>query len=151
MRVWPSSTYTRVTVESNRVLKYKQFALSNPERVVVDLEGVNLNSVLKGMAAQIRGDDPFIKSARVGQFDPQTVRMVFELKQNVKPQLFALAPVAAFKERLVMDLYPANATDIQDPLPRHYLRITTKAISTAVFRQRKVVQSPARRGAIARL
>lgn len=116
MRVWPSSTYTRVTVESNRVLKYKQFALSNPERVVVDLEGVNLNSVLKGMAAQIRGDDPFIKSARVGQFDPQTVRMVFELKQNVKPQLFALAPVAAFKERLVMDLYPANATDIQDPL-----------------------------------
>ena len=116
VRVWPSSTYTRVTVESNRVLKYKQFALSNPERVVVDLEGVNLNSVLKGMAAQIRGDDPFIKSARVGQFDPQTVRMVFELKQNVKPQLFALAPVATFKERLVMDLYPANATDIQDPL-----------------------------------
>jgi N-acetylmuramoyl-L-alanine amidase len=52
----------------------------------------------------------------VGQFDPQTVRMVFELKQNVKPQLFALAPVAGFKERLVMDLYPANATDVQDPL-----------------------------------
>ena len=52
----------------------------------------------------------------MGQFDPQTVRMVFELKQNVKPQLFALAPVAGFKERLVMDLYPANATDVQDPL-----------------------------------
>jgi N-acetylmuramoyl-L-alanine amidase len=32
VRVWPSSTYTRVTVESNHVLKYKQFALSNPER-----------------------------------------------------------------------------------------------------------------------
>ncbi|XPE45457.1 AMIN domain-containing protein [Shigella flexneri] len=68
VRVWPASSYTRVTV-SPTVLKYKQFALSNPERVVVDLEGVNLNSVLKGMAAQIRGDDPFIKSARVGQFD----------------------------------------------------------------------------------
>ena len=111
VRVWPASSYTRVTVESNRQLKYKQFALSNPERVVVDIEDVNLNSVLKGMAAQIRADDPFIKSARVGQFDPQTVRMVFELKQNVKPQLFALAPVAGFKERLVMDLYPANAQD----------------------------------------
>ena len=85
VRVWPASSYTRVTVESNRQLKYKQFALSNPERVVVDIEDVNLNSVLKGMAAQIRADDPFIKSARVGQFDPQTVRMVFELKQNVKP------------------------------------------------------------------
>lgn len=116
VRIWPASSYTRVTVESNRLLKYKQFALSNPERVVVDIEGVNLNSVLKGIGAQIRPDDPYIKSARVGQFDPQTVRMVFELKQNVKPQLFALAPVAGFKERLVMDLYPANAQDVQDPL-----------------------------------
>ncbi|VEB88432.1 N-acetylmuramoyl-L-alanine amidase [Citrobacter koseri] len=34
----------------------------------------------------------------------------------MKPQLFALAPVAGFKERLVMDLYPANAQDMQDPL-----------------------------------
>ena len=30
VRVWPASSYTRVTVESNRQLKYKQFALSNP-------------------------------------------------------------------------------------------------------------------------
>ena len=116
VRIWPSSTYTRVTVESNHVLKYRQFALSNPERVVVDIEGVNLNSVLKGMGGQIRDDDPYIKSARVGKFDPQTVRMVFELKPNVTPQLFALAPVAGFKERLVMDLYPSTATDVQDPL-----------------------------------
>ncbi|WP_373327781.1 AMIN domain-containing protein, partial [Cronobacter turicensis] len=88
VRVWPASTYTRVTIESNRVLKYRQFALSNPERVVVDIEGISLNSVLKGLGNQIRSDDPFIKSARVGQFDPNTVRMVFELKQNVSPQLF---------------------------------------------------------------
>ena len=116
VRVWPASSYTRVTLESNRELKYRQFTLSNPERVVVDIEGVNLNSVLKGVGAQIRGDDPFIKSARVGQFDPQTVRMVFELKQNVTPHLFALAPVAEFKERLVIDLYPANMNSEQDPL-----------------------------------
>lgn len=116
VRIWPSSTYTRVTVESNSILSYRQFALSNPDRLVVDLNGVNLNSVLKGVGAQIRSDDPYIKSARVGQFDPQTVRMVFELKQNVKPQMFALAPVAGFRERLVLDLYPANATDVKDPL-----------------------------------
>lgn len=116
VRVWPASTYTRVTVESNRLLKYRQFALSNPERLVVDIEGVNLNSVLKGVGMQIRDDDPFIKSARVGQFDPKTVRMVFELKQNVTPHLFSLAPVAEFKERLVMDLYPVNGQNEQDPL-----------------------------------
>lgn len=116
VRVWPASTYTRVTLESNHLLKYRQFALSNPERVVVDLEGVNLNSVLKGIGGQIQASDPYIKSARVGQFDPKTVRMVFELKQNVTPQIFALAPVSKFKERLVMDLYPSNMNNQQDPL-----------------------------------
>ncbi len=150
VRVWPASSYTRVTVESNRQLKYKQFALSNPERVVVDIEDVNLNSVLKGMAAQIRADDPFIKSARVGQFDPQTVRMVFELKQNVKPQLFALAPVARFKERLVMDLYPAMHRICRTRCWRCW-RITTKATSKSRCRQRKVVHNRVKQGAIVRL
>lgn len=150
VRVWPASSYTRVTVESNRQLKYKQFALSNPERVVVDIEDVNLNSVLKGMAAQIRADDPFIKSARVGQFDPQTVRMVFELKQNVKPQLFALAPVAGFKERLVMDLYPVNAQDMQDPLLA-LLEDYNKGDLESRCRQRKVVHNRVKQGAIVRL
>lgn len=149
VRVWPASSYTRVTVESNRQLKYKQFALSNPERVVVDIEDVNLNSVLKGMAAQIRADDPFIKSARVGQFDPQTVRMVFELKQNVKPQLFALAPVAGFKERLVMDLYPANAQDMQDPLLALLEDYNKGDLSRC--RQHKVVHNRVKQGAIVRL
>ena len=114
VRVWPASSYTRVTVESNRQLKYKQFALSNPERVVVDIEDVNLNSVLKGMAAQIRADDPFIKSARVGQFDPQTVRMVFELKQNVKPQLFALADM---QDPLLALLEDYNKGDLEKQVP----------------------------------
>ncbi|MBJ3813822.1 AMIN domain-containing protein [Shimwellia pseudoproteus] len=116
VRVWPSSTYTRVTLESSRQLKYRQFALSHPQRVVVDLEGVHLNAVLKGLDNQIRRDDPFIQSARVGQFDPQTVRLVFELKQNVSAHMFALAPVAGFKERTVMDLYPANTNNEHDPL-----------------------------------
>ncbi|MBK4714923.1 MULTISPECIES: N-acetylmuramoyl-L-alanine amidase AmiC [Tenebrionibacter/Tenebrionicola group] len=116
VRLWPASAYTRVTLESNRELKYRQFALSNPERVVVDIEGVQLNSVLKGLDKLVRTDDPYIKSARVGQFDPQTVRLVFELRQNVSPHLFALAPVAGFRDRLVMDLYPVNASEVKDPL-----------------------------------
>lgn len=116
VRIWPASAYTRITLESNHVLKYRQFALSHPSRVVVDLEGIHLNVVLKGIGAQIRPDDPYIASARVGQFDPNTVRLVFELKRDVSPQIFALAPVAEFKERLVVDLYPANTGVEKDPL-----------------------------------
>jgi N-acetylmuramoyl-L-alanine amidase len=118
VRVWPSSTYTRVTLESNVPLKYKQFALTNPDRIVVDVEGVQLNSVLKGIAGQVRKEDPYLKQARVGQFDKNTVRLVLELKQSVSPNMFTLTPVAEYRNRLVMDLYPTKggSGEEYDPL-----------------------------------
>lgn len=97
VRVWPASTYTRVTIESSTPLKYRQFALSNPERIVVDLEGIQLNSVLKGVANQVQTSDPYLKLIRVGQNTPKTVRLVFEVKTAVQPQMFTLKPVAEFK------------------------------------------------------
>ncbi len=114
LRIWPSSTYTRITLESSETLRYKQFNLSNPARLVVDLEGVTLNALLTGINSQITDADPYIKSARAGQFTPDTVRLVLELKTDVAPQVFTLNPVAGFRDRLVVDLYPAKAQE--DPL-----------------------------------
>ncbi|MGK3141834.1 N-acetylmuramoyl-L-alanine amidase AmiC [Pantoea sp. C2G6] len=116
VRIWPSSTYSRMTLESNVALKYKQFALSNPERLVIDIEGLHLNPVLKGVNKQVRVDDPFIKNARVGQFDSNTVRVVLELKRNVAPKIFNLSPVAGINHRLVVDLYPSQNQVEDDPL-----------------------------------
>lgn len=116
VRIWPSSTYSRLTLESNVPLKYKQFALSNPERVVIDIENLHLNHVLKGVGELVPGNDPYIKNARVGQFDPNTVRLVLELKQSVSPRIFTLSPVAGIKDRLVLDLYPAKDNVPDDPL-----------------------------------
>ncbi|HEI8868406.1 N-acetylmuramoyl-L-alanine amidase AmiC [Serratia sp. AKBS12] len=118
VRVWPSSTYTRVTLESNEELKYKQFALTNPDRIVVDIEGVHLNSILKGIAGQVQTADPYLKQARVGQFDKNTVRLVLELKQSVSPHMFTLSPVAEYRNRLVLDLYPSKSSSGEeyDPL-----------------------------------
>ncbi|NBM11422.1 MULTISPECIES: N-acetylmuramoyl-L-alanine amidase AmiC [unclassified Proteus (in: enterobacteria)] len=114
VRVWPASTYTRVTIESSTPLKYRQFALSNPERIVVDLEGIQLNSVLKGVANQVQTSDPYLKLIRVGQNTPKTVRLVFEVKTPVQPQMFTLKPVAEFKNRLVLDFYPSHGADTED-------------------------------------
>lgn len=116
VRIWPSSTYSRMTLESNVALKYKQFALSNPERLVIDIQGLHLNPVLKGVDKQVRVDDPFIKNARVGQFDSNTVRVVLELKRNVAPKIFNLSPVARINHRLVVDLYPSQNQVEDDPL-----------------------------------
>ena len=116
VRLWPSSTYSRLTIESSTPLKYKQFILSNPNRVVVDLKNIQLNQTLKNAGRLVRADDPYIKHVRVGQFDTQTVRVVLELKQTVSPRLFTLAPVAGFHNRLVLDLYPNQQTQEDDPL-----------------------------------
>ncbi|EEG10479.1 N-acetylmuramoyl-L-alanine amidase [Pseudogulbenkiania ferrooxidans] len=114
LRVWPSSTYTRITLEASEALKYKYFNIANPERLVIDIEGVQLNAVLKDIGSQISAADPFIQTARAGQFTPDTVRIVLDLKSDIKPQVFTLAPVAEYQHRLVIDLYPTAQQD--DPL-----------------------------------
>jgi N-acetylmuramoyl-L-alanine amidase len=105
-RVWPAQDYTRLTLESAKPLGYKMFTMDNPARLVVDLDNVDLHG-LDGLAKKVGDDDPYIKSVRVGQFKPDVVRLVLDLKTAVKPQLFSLKPVAEYGYRLVLDIYPA--------------------------------------------
>ena len=111
VRVWPADDYTRVTLENDTNLKATHFIVKDPERLVVDVEGIELNSTLKGLVAKIQSNDPYIKQVRVGQNRPNVVRLVFDLKEEVKPQLFTLAPVGGYQHRLIFDLYPVNVPD----------------------------------------
>ena len=111
VRVWPSDDYTRVTLENDSDLKVTHFVVKNPERLVVDIEGIDLNSTLKDLVAKIQPNDPYIKQVRVGQNRPSVVRLVFDLKDEIKPQVFTLAPVGEYKYRFVIDLYPTNPPD----------------------------------------
>lgn len=111
VRLWPAADYTRVTLESDTALVAKHFMADNPLRLVIDIDGLELSAALRELVGKVRNDDPFIAGLRVGQFQPRVVRMVIDLKQPVKPQLFALTPVAAYQHRLVFDLYPAQERD----------------------------------------
>ena len=111
VRVWPADDYTRVTLENDSNLKVTHFIVKDPERMVVDIEGIDLNPTLKGLVAKIQSNDPYIKQVRVGQNRPNVVRLVFDLKEEVKPQVFTLAPVAEYQHRLIFDLYPVNPPD----------------------------------------
>ena len=111
IRVWPAQDYTRITIESNRVISYTQFSIKNPDRLVIDLEHVDINEVLNTISSKIGNDDPYIKSARIGRFKPGVVRLVLDLKTEVKPQLFNLKPVADYGHRLVLDIFPTHPAD----------------------------------------
>lgn len=110
-RLWPAQDYTRLTLESDRPLRHTLMLVRNPERVVLDLEDVDAASVQQALAGKLAGDDPYVASARVGNFKPGTVRLVLDLKGEVRPQLFALAPVGDYGHRLVLDLYPVIPPD----------------------------------------
>lgn len=110
-RVWPAPDYTRVTIESQQPIRHKLFNLDNPDRLVLDLEDVALSATLTEIAGKISADDPYIKGVRAGRFKPGTVRLVFDLKAKVKPEAFALAPIAGYGHRLVLDIYPLTPPD----------------------------------------
>ncbi len=111
VRVWPAKAYTRVTIESDQALAARHFITEDPQRVVIDVDGLELSPALRELVGKIRADDPFIAGVRVGQFQPRVVRLVIDLKQPVAPQQFTLPPVAAYQHRLLLDLYPVQETD----------------------------------------
>ncbi len=110
-RVWPAQEYTRVTLESQSAIRHQFFFVSEPERLVVDLEGVELTDELKQLPAKVGANDPYIQAVRVGINRPNVVRVVFDLKTEVKPSVFPLAPAGEYKNRLVLDIYPAKPAD----------------------------------------
>jgi N-acetylmuramoyl-L-alanine amidase len=111
VRVWPAPEYSRVTIESDGKLTSRQIVMTDPPRLAVDIEGLDLSAELRDLVAKVKADDPFIAGIRAAQQSPGVVRMLIELKQQAVPQVFTLAPVAAYKNRLVLDLYPVKEAD----------------------------------------
>ncbi len=111
VRLWPAADYSRVTIESDSALAFTQNFVANPPRLAVDVQGIDLNPALRELVAKVVPSDPNISGIRVGQFSPNVVRLVFDLKQPVAPQVFALTPVAAYRHRLVFDLVPTQPVD----------------------------------------
>jgi N-acetylmuramoyl-L-alanine amidase len=111
VRVWPAKDYTRVTIESDQPLKASHGLTEAPWRLVVDIDGLELGPALRELVGKVRPDDPYIERVRVGQYQPRVVRLVFDLKQPVRPEQSTLAPVAAYQQRLIFDLYPVQEAD----------------------------------------
>jgi N-acetylmuramoyl-L-alanine amidase len=110
-RLWPAQEYTRVILEAPVAVPHALVTLREPDRVVLDLQGADLTPALAQLPMRVQSSDPYIAAIRFGRRTPDVVRVVIELKMEVSPQLFALAPVADFGHRIVLDLYPRNPVD----------------------------------------
>ena len=110
-RIWPAQEYTRLILESASPIAHQMMLLKDPQRLVLDLEGVEPDGELGQLPQRLRPNDPHIRSIRVARFRPGIVRIVLDLKDEVQPQIFALTPVGEYGHRLVLDLYPLTPPD----------------------------------------
>ena len=110
-RIWPARDYTRLTLESQSEIKHSVFSLKDPERLVLDLETDELSAALADLHGKVAADDPYIQGLRVARNRPGVIRVVLDLKADVKPQAFTLPPIAEYGHRLVLDVYPAVPID----------------------------------------
>ena len=126
-KIAPSGKNTRITLESAQRLKYTYFTLDKPNRLVIDMIDIANNNALAALPKSIKASDPYISSARIGQKNATTTRIVFDLKQPASPQFTAHTPSGSLKHRLQIDLgdaapanhpAPSKATPAKAPAPQ---------------------------------
>ena len=111
VRAWPGKESTRVTIESDAELRFFVSSLANPDRTVVDISDVQADATFQKALETLRNDTGVLSRARIGQYRPDTARLVLELKGRAEAAAFALPPVGPYRHRLVIDLTPVDADD----------------------------------------
>ena len=101
LRIWPSPTNTRVVFDLQQQPEYTYFTLYNPTRLVIDLANTDRSFDF----SQYENSSDLIKKLRHSTpKNNSSTRIVIELSQKVKSEIFALPPTAPYKNRLVIDL-----------------------------------------------
>lgn len=113
-------------IESATPLTFQWLTMKSPERLALDLDGVEMSFELVQLPELVHPADPYIQAIRVAPFKPGVMRIVLDLKAEVSPQIFALKPFGARAHRIVIDLYPLTPPDPlmalleSDPAAREY-------------------------------
>jgi len=104
LRVWDGPDHTRTVFDVSGPIQYKVFTLTNPDRLVLDIDNASLG---KGFAAP--EGSGVLQKVRTGKHGESGVRVVFDLAAATRPQSFLLTPAEKLGHRLVVDLYSSKA------------------------------------------
>ncbi len=105
MRIWSAPDHVRLVFDTSGPVDHSLFSLTHPERLVIDIERARY----KGKLPLPDNRNPVIKRLRSGQRKNGDLRVVLDLKGQVKPKSFVLKPNRQYGHRLVVDLYPKGA------------------------------------------
>lgn len=100
VRVGVTQNKVRIVADTDKEVDYQSFALSSPDRIVIDLSKAKLG---KNVSKEFDVDSKYASKVRIGQFDKDTVRIVVEspVKRN-NYDVFSIVG-GNYNYRVVMD------------------------------------------------
>lgn len=99
-RIWESPEYTRAVFDLGGSVDYKLFVLSDPARIVIDLEDSTL-----ARDYVVPAGKGVVKALRSGRPTPKDLRIVLDVDGDARAKSFLLPPAEGKGHRLVVDLY----------------------------------------------
>lgn len=93
LRHWSTPSYTRVVIGLERPVPYNSALLkqdpdhNKPRRLYLDLKGASLP---QGFDDKVPIGDGLLRAARAGQYNPDTVRLVLDIKHLASYKVFTL-------------------------------------------------------------
>ena len=99
-----ASDHTRVVFDLSKNIKHRVFALANPNRIVVDLSDTRQSQAM----AMSDKTTSLLSGVRSAKRKNGELRVVFDIKNKVRPRSFLLKPDGNAGHRLVVDLHSTN-------------------------------------------
>ncbi len=113
VRMWPAPDHTRLVFDLNSPVQHSLFVLKSPNRLVIDLKYSQFNGKLPKLE-----NDAFIKHIRYARRGKDDLRVVLDLKRQIKPKSFVLKPHREYGHRLVVDLIDSAQSKKRKPIRR---------------------------------
>lgn len=112
VRMWPAPDNTRLVLDLTAPVQHTLFTLSNPARIVIDLDSADLAATLPDLTKTTS----VIKEIRYARRGQDGLRLVLDLSQAVKSKSFVLKPQGEYGHRLVLDLeYDMASANMSKP------------------------------------
>ncbi|MDD5014799.1 MAG: N-acetylmuramoyl-L-alanine amidase family protein [Atribacterota bacterium] len=122
---------TRIVVDLSEKTEFRADKLINPDRIFIDIMGSIAK--LENTSKQIKIDDGVIKTVRTAQFNEEIIRVVLDLYQQTKYELFDLVE----PDRVVIDIFKsAEEVAVSDTLP---IKPKEEPVSTPVMTGKRTV------------
>lgn len=108
-RLWPTAEKTQLVIETPNKIQYRILRVGEPQRLVLDI--FDKRHAAGFLNTTALGDATYLGAVRAARYDDKTLRIVFDIKEEVGYEVRALSPVADYQHRLIMDITPSDHPD----------------------------------------